>query len=268
MAPRLWTENEKNTIINLYTKEGLTCTEIGRKYAAKADTISKYLKQWGIEIKGNRTANRLLNEDYFSIINTPNKAYFLGLLFADGSVTLDSKRSPRIRLELIEEDQNILQKFRDELNSDSAFRYDKRANRENGTYTFGVRNLKLATDLAKYNILPNKTYNVTELIIPDNYKIDYLRGLIDGDGSIYFSQNLWHINFCGHSENIVSQVANLGCQLLNISKHKITCSDNVYRYTWHGQDAIKLADLLYTNAETAITRKRLKATVAQEDKKS
>ena len=42
--------------------------------------------------------------DFFENIDTEEKAYFLGLLTADGSVTLDSERSPNISLELVDKD--------------------------------------------------------------------------------------------------------------------------------------------------------------------
>ena len=106
---RQWTDEQKNYIITSYVEDGLTCTEIAKKFAAKPDTISKYLKEWGIQLKGNRTKNRRLKEDYFFEINTPQKAYFLGLLFADGAVVNDKHgRSPTVFLELSEEDQAIL----------------------------------------------------------------------------------------------------------------------------------------------------------------
>lgn len=73
---RQWTDEQKNYIITSYVEDGLTCTEIAKKFAAKPDTISKYLKEWGIQLKGNRTKNRRLKEDYFFEINTPQKAYF------------------------------------------------------------------------------------------------------------------------------------------------------------------------------------------------
>lgn len=267
---RNWTEEQKEFIINCYTKQGLTCTEIGRKFGAKPDTISKYLKEWGIEIKGNKTKNRLLREDYFSIIDCPEKAYFLGLLFADGSIALDDKRAPSLRLELVESDVDILKTFLNRVNSQASLKYDKRKNRKNGTFSFSIRSQKLVNDLSKYNIVPNKTYVVDDVVIPKDYEIDYLRGFIDGDGSIYQESNgKWHMNICGHSLNIISQLSILGNQLIGKEgSGYISCYDNVYRHTWSQSDTFKLLDVLYNNDRISITRKRLKAMAALEDKKS
>ena len=267
---RQWTQEQKDYIIKSYTIDGLTCTEIARKFGAKPDTISKYLKSWGIEIKKAKTKNRLLKHDYFSIIDSPTKAYFLGLLFADGNIALDpeNKRSPAIRIELSEEDQEILILFQKELNSNSSLRYDKRSGRPRGTYSFSVRSQQLADDLAKFNIVPNKTYVVTSIIFPDKYLIDFLRGYIDGDGSIFYSCNSWHINITGHTESVIKQFQEKIDLLINKNPHnKITNYNNVYKAVWNGEDAIKLCKLLYNNDHIALTRKRAKAMAAQEDKR-
>lgn len=267
---RQWTDEQKNYIITSYLEDGLTCAEIAKKFAAKPDTISKYLKEWGIQLKGNRTKNRRLKEDYFFEINTPQKAYFLGLLFADGAVVNDKHgRSPTVFLELSEEDQAILIKFRDELCSDASLTYNKRANREKGTYSFSVRSKRLADDLSKFNIIPNKTYVINQVIFPDQYLKDFLRGYIDGDGSIYYSNNSWHISITGHCKEVIQQFRDKIDELLQKEAHnKITCYHEVYKAVWNGRDAVRLAAMLYNNCEISLTRKQLKAMAAQEDKKS
>lgn len=265
---REWTKEQKDYIINSYTKDGLTCTEIARKFAAKPDTISKYLKEWGVVIKRNRTKNRRLREDYFSDIDTTEKAYFLGLLLADGSVTLDSVRKPNIRLELVETDKDILIKLRDELCSDASLYYNKRSSRINGTYSFSIRSQQIADDLAKFNIVPNKTYLTNHIIFPEQFIIDFLRGYVDGDGSIYYSGNLWHISITSHSEQLLIDFRNKIDELIKKERHlSQTKYNGVYKITWNGRDAQKIATLLYKDDAISITRKRAKAMAAQENKR-
>lgn len=266
MAGRNWTEKQKQQIINWYTKDGLTCADIGKKFGAKPSTISKYLKLWGVEINRRKAANRLLNESYFENIDTPEKAYILGLLFADGSIVLDNDRQPSLKLELVETDVEILKRIQELLNSNGKLTYNKRAERTNGTYSFSIRSQKIASDLSKWNIVPNKTYAVDEIKIPEKFQEDYLRGYIDGDGSIYYSRNAWHVNICGHSKNIIQQFAHLGCSLINVPCHEITLCDNVYRYTWNNNEAVNLIKAIYLNSPISIARKQEKAMLAIEDK--
>lgn len=265
MSKRIWTEEQKKYIIEQYCKNGKNLEEIAKEFGAKGNTISKYLKDWGIDIKPKGcTNNRRLNHEYFSKIDAPQKAYFLGLLFTDGSIVLDEKRSPNICIELVENDISILHKFKNELNSDGNFYYNKRDNRKNGTYSFTVRSKQLAHDLGKYNIIPNKTYQADNLIIPDKYKEEFFRGFIEGDGSIYYSNSAWHINVCGHSNNIIKEVAELGNSLIGIEKlKKISCSNGVYRYSWDGKQAIQLCKILYKEGQVfTIPRKQEKALLA------
>lgn len=265
---RNWSEEDKQWIIDSYINQGLTCSEISRKYGAKPNTISKYLKLWGVEIKGNLSKNRLLKEDYFDKIDTPEKAYFLGLLLADGSVILDAIRNPNIQLELVETDVDMLYRFRDALNSNAGFYYNKRRNRANGTYRLSFRSKKIAEALEKFNIIPNKTYETKEVIFPDKYKIDFIRGYVDGDGSIYFSNGHWHINITGHCKEIINQFRLEISRLINISHiPKMQCSNGVYRMTWNGIYAVAIIQKLYNNSTISLARKHAKAMAAQEDKR-
>lgn len=270
---RKWTPEERQFILDKYLKEGWTLKEIAEKFHSKSNTISKYIKLWGYEIKRKGTiSNRRLNENYFSKIDTEIKAYFIGLLFADGSVILGKNgRSSSISLELIETDKNILDLLKKELNSDGNLYYNKRKNRQNGTFTFSVRNQKIADDLSKFNIIPNKTYKANKIVVPVGFEKDFLRGFIDGDGSIYKHKkdNSWHLSITGHSYEIIKQFSELMNNLIDYKKDKkITLYNNVYRYILNGQYAIKLMDLLYADANIYITRKRDLAMLAVEDKKS
>lgn len=259
MPKRIWTEEQKNDIKYLYEQEGWTIKQIEKKYHSGHGNISKILDELGVKKKRNLSKNRLLKEDYFEDINSSEKAYFLGLLFADGSIVLDKsdQRTPSLSLELVETDLNILLKLKKELKSDAKLSYNKRKNRENGTYTFSLRNQKIIDDLKKWNIIPNKTYQVQEICLPKDYEKDFLRGFIDGDGSLYFSNSSFHINICGHNENIIKQISDYANILIDKSRsNKIQCSNNVYKYTWNGNDAIKLAKILYNKDCLAIERKK------------
>ena len=270
MSPRrIWTEDQISEIINLYTEKGLSLATIAQKYHVESSVISKILKERNIPIRPRGTSkNPLLNHYYFHNIDTPEKAYFLGLLFTDGNIMPDKHRSPSIKLELVETDVEILNKLKQELNCNSKLSYNKRKNHILGTYAVSVRSQQIADDLSKWNIIPNKTYAVSEIKIPDEFKIDFLRGFIDGDGSIWYDNNcnLVHTSICGHSENIIKQIANLGNSLIGQkTANKITYTNGVYRYAWNGLKAQLLNQLIYYPDCICIARKREKAMSQCED---
>lgn len=269
---RIWTEDQISEIIKLYTVEGMSLAEIAQKYHAKANTISKILKEQNVPIRHRGTSkNPLLKHDYFHDIDTPEKAYFLGLLFTDGNVMPDNQRSPAIRIELVETDIEILNRLKQELNCNCKLTYNKRKNRALGTYSLNVRSQQLADDLSKWNIVPNKTYVISEIKIPEKFKIDFLRGFIDGDGSIWYDSNSGavHTGVCGHSEHIMKQIADLGNSLIGQkTTNKITYTNGVYRYSWNGSKAMLLNQLIYYPGCICIARKRDKAMFRYEDNRA
>lgn len=272
MNKRIWTDEDVAYIIKLYTQKGLTCVEIGRVFATKADKISQILKANRIPIN-NRKINRRMIDSYFSEIDTEAKAYYIGLLLADGSIVLDSdgKRQASISLELTESDVDIIQKLKQEINIDSALRYDKRKNRKIGTWTLRFRSNKMADDLARFGIVPNKTKLTTELhlhYIPSTLLRHFLRGFVDGDGSIYMSNGKWHVSFTGHSRELIEAVGILAYRLIDMPKTtNSTYCNGVAKITLNSDNAIKLLDILYTNTNWYIARKHSKAMECLEDKR-
>ena len=95
MSKRIYTQEEINLMIKLYN-DGETYDYIGKEVHTKGSNVSKYLKSLGY---GKRPKNLLKNhdflslsrkntvdEDFFENINTEEKAYWLGFLYADGYV--------------------------------------------------------------------------------------------------------------------------------------------------------------------------------------
>ena len=76
----------------------------------------------------------MINYNYFDEIDTENKAYWLGFLFADGSITTPFRVNKdgsikngiyRIEISLKEDDKDHLDKFRKELNIEKPLNISK-----------------------------------------------------------------------------------------------------------------------------------------------
>lgn len=142
------------------------------------------------------------NEFYFKEINTPEKAYFLGLLYADGSI---SEKKNGCSLKLKEEDKYIIETFKKELNLQKPLYYRK-SELIIGTKYIGKPQYKLEInskpfieDLIRLGCTPNKSLN---LKFPQNmnFMADFIRGYFDGDGCIYNSQKRIMLNFVGSED--------------------------------------------------------------------
>lgn len=92
------------------------------------EAISNVLKNNNIKTRPfGLTKNLNIKEDFFEVIDSEEKAYFLGLLFTDGSVSKPERtRSSSIRLQLKESDIKIIEIFKNILNIESKIYYDKR----------------------------------------------------------------------------------------------------------------------------------------------
>ena len=266
MPRKVITEQLKVDIIDFYKNNKVSLQEVATKFNLSFPTISKILS--GIKkYTKNELFNPDLNESYFSKIDYGNKAYFIGLLIADGNVfkyTDNSNRQASISVTLAEEDSYILYKFKEELNSKTALIADKR--RDSIANTFAFRSNKIADDLAKYSIIPNKTFHTYLPEVPEQYMSDLIRGILDGDGSIRCKQGgkenrnrfFHYIGFCG-THKLMQDISDYLSDKLNLNVRP-----KVYDYKDRNlseihisniADICKVGDFLYKDAELYLIRK-------------
>lgn len=271
---RIWTQEQILDIIDLYANKGMTMNFIKDKYSTKAGVISKILRDNNIEIKRTGcTKNRLLKEDYFDVIDSEAKAYLLGFITADGSVHYRKRNSNKgvLRLGVQIRDIEIINLLKHELNSGSKIIYDKREKKE--TVLLSVSSDKIVKSLAKYGVVPNKTYSLDSLYKDFNNEDlfrHYLRGLIDGDGCITSTKNEqhWLLYFCSYSKMMALDFKDTINKMVGLSIHNnvYDCKTS-YRAAWNKkEDVCKICKFLYTNCNYYLTRKYQKANMVFENK--
>lgn len=120
-------------------------------------------------------------EDYFTSIHTPMHAYILGLLAADGNVYVNRQRAEyKISLKLHQDDEMLVRRTRDELAPTVNFSYPRPH-----FIRFEVCSLRMANDLARYGIVPRKTWNLPwPAALPEAMAMPFLLGYFDGDGTM------------------------------------------------------------------------------------
>ncbi len=121
-----------------------------------------------------------MNENYFEIIDTKEKAYWLGFLYADGRVsTYADKFAIRISIEIHIDDEFQIERFKNAINLKKNNYY--RAN----TVTIDFHNKKMGQDLIKHGCGPKKS---TRIQLPELQKRDlnlaFLLRYFDGDGDM------------------------------------------------------------------------------------
>lgn len=127
----------------------------------------------------NNDMRYTFNNTIFNKIDTEEKAYWLGFLYADGNVS--SKRN-RITIQINAKDKELIYKFLNFLNSD----YKPSFPGDHIRLEINSKDIKL--DLIKLGCVPCKSKilkfpNISQLHI--EYYNHFIRGYFDGDGCIW-----------------------------------------------------------------------------------
>ena len=223
MPSKIITEEIKNNIVVFYESKPMTIKTVCNKFNLSEPTVLKILKEKNISVyKKAKLYNPDLVEDFFHNINTEEKAYFLGLLIADGNVFIDennpeANRQASISCTLDEEDVYLLEKFKECVKTNTKISSDGR-----GCFQIAVRSNIMAEDLKQYGIVQRKSFSTYfPKTISDLYIPHLIRGILDGDGSVQFRENkrgggyLHNISFCG-SHQLMEDLSNIIFDSLNL----------------------------------------------------
>ena len=173
-------------MVENFTKDyldGMSMEECGRQYSVDPATVRNHLKKQGISTKLYNQKKYKYNEDFFELIDTEEKAYWLGFIAADGSIT---KNSTILDITLSVKDRDHLLKFIGAINGSEEMVRSKTIKSEEKIHEASrvlVCSPKMCSDLSHYGIVPKKG---AVLDFPDFLEDDlmkhYLRGYFDGDG--------------------------------------------------------------------------------------
>lgn len=267
-SPFKFNSKEKEQICQDY-KDGISEEKLAIKYNSNRITIRNALKEYNIKRRDNSEYRKYsINKNYFDEINTPNKAYILGFLYADGYV---SKGKYRIQLSLQEGDIEILEKIKEELDSSAPLEYREfeKYNHKYNSKTQNQWNLSLNCkhmheSLGKWGVVPQKTHVLT---YPDflekNLHSHFLRGVMDGDGCIHVPYGRNNHSklvdicgtkmFCEGAKNIIEDILKIHCSVI---KTNPDINRDTYRITISGGVQVsKFLDWIYDNSDLKLDRK-------------
>lgn len=192
-----WTDEQVAYIINKYLNENYTLKQLGKEFNCSYPTIRNLLNKHKIKSRGNKQGYPR-DEFYFNKIDTEEKAYWLGFLYADGCV-----HSNNYEISVNITDREHVEKFKTAI---KAFNHniteiqDKRFQNAKTLYQFSIRDKQLHQDLIKWGCIPQKSLLINKIPnIPRDYVSHFLRGYFDGDGSLHYLRgtNNYRISFVG-----------------------------------------------------------------------
>lgn len=253
--------------------------EIGKQYKVSVFSIQKVLVNNNITIRkcGDRkdyteyitNKKYYCDETYFEVIDTEEKAYWLGFLFADGCVSLRKGKDGHTKGGTLEftlkyDDEYVLYNFLKCINGN--YKIIKRNVQLNGKEFYASRlsiySIKMCRDLINLGCIPAKSLILQPPTrVPEKYINAFIRGIFDGDGHFGFYPNQKsspiHIEFAGN-EYILSWIKSI------LLKQQIKCSalrkdkrHNVYTIDITGRpNMAKFYNYLYNDCSFMLDRKK------------
>lgn len=242
-------------ILDNYVNKGFGLIKSGKEFGVGTRVVRRVLLENNIHIRSFSEAasisgvNRRIhdvNDNYFSEENH-NMAYLLGFLASDGTIR---KNDNSVKIGLSSVDRDFLLTIKKEIG------YQGELTDYITSNGFSVSELRFTSkqikaDLAKYNIIPNKTFIYT---FPKNLKreywIDFIRGYFDGDGSVSTASSeaiRWQV--CSTNPDVLNTIVDFFFEEYEIPKVNLQWQEKVHRlyYIQYSTTATrKIFQILYT----------------------
>lgn len=233
----------------------ISLTQMGNREKVDRRTLSKHFKELGIEIINKQNCSKF-NEHIFDSIDTEEKAYWLGFIFADGTINSSPIREGvksiyGFELSLGIKDLKHLEKFKKFIG------YNKDLLVDNNRCRFSIANKHFWTTLNNLGCTPNKSLTLRFPNILENLIRHFIRGYFDGDGCITRYVNI-------HTVTPRATVLGTIDMLNNITKYSDTTaslrhdkrhSKEIFHLDWNKENSIKFINYIYNNSTIYLDRK-------------
>ncbi|OLS32527.1 MAG: hypothetical protein HeimAB125_08140 [Candidatus Heimdallarchaeota archaeon AB_125] len=241
--PKKWSDKE---IEFLKKNLNLTDKKIGEKlerslYSVRGKRIALGFK------KIDATVKHSIDIDFFKKWS-PNMAYILGFIFADGFIRIRKNGSV---LTIGQRSPAILKKINNAMGSNYPIK--KEISRE--YYRIAISRKEIVNSLIELGVENRKSKKMKFPNLPKIYFWHFLRGYFDGDGHVSIVKNFPVVGFTSGSLDFLKRIK----KILEIH-HKIPCSLHIQQKKYYGlnilsQEKRRFFENLYENAELFLERK-------------
>lgn len=237
-------------------KNGMSCTMVAKKLSIDQQSLSRRLSIY-YDIHFLPDGKKKVDSYYFHDINSEEKAYWLGFLYADGYV---DKNKNSIELALSKTDREHLVKFKSSIHSDhkisnkSIRSFDK----EYEACRISIKDKQLCDDLKKHGCINAKSFSIEMPLLKSKemYK-HFMRGFFDGDGHIEHRGNYIAAEITCASLSFCESIALYAQDILGI-KFLIKKNKNRKAYTvttTARAEGYRFLQHLYSNSTIYLNRK-------------
>lgn len=254
----MFTEKEKDYILELYDKNKFSINKIAKKYKVSDSTIHRILKEKNYVPRTNReqALKFFFNENYFDTIDSENKAYWLGYICADATIyEKDNNNSGTLKIETKYQDKELVENFKKDI--ESTHNIKMYGNKHFPNYKCARLVLKsnhLINTLKQYGISSRKSLTIEfpKIMEKNIYCNAFIRGYFDGDGSIcLYSTGAFDIKICG-TKQFLEKIKEITKVKAKISLPK----SKIYEFRINSNsEREKFLNYIYKNANIYLNRK-------------
>ncbi len=251
----------KEKLYELYYKQKLSLQKIGKLYGKPREYIHRWMRIYGFESRTRSEAWKhrgtedvyKINEKFFCNWSK-EMAYILGLILTDGNIDAESNQ-----ISITMKEGYLLENIKKMLNSEHPVKYSKNKD----IYFFGFCREKMSDRLFELGITSNKSLKVKFPDVPDKFLSHFIRGVFDGDGSIFFEPRSkefpLRVNFTSGSKAFMTALErnlhlNAGLRKRTIYKHHAKNTSYYIRYCH--KDSLKFFDYIYEGADESLRLER------------
>lgn len=228
--------------------------------------IYGYLAEAGVKVFREKSCD----SNVFDIIDSPDKAYWLGFLSADAYIQYKQEKNNYrylLSLALKESDTSHIQKFRDFTGSTHKITTRLTTSPQGKKFpsaSITITNKALVESLISYGITQCKSQTLKPCTdkIPKEFHRDYWRGFVDGDGTVHEGTNNFPYVGLGGSQAVVQGFCDFIREELfpdSTSKPSSRYEGRMFDARFTRGRALKVAKLLYEGATVYLDRKKERA---------
>lgn len=251
-------------------KQGISICKLANEYHLSKSIIADRLRQAGYSIENEHTKVKF-NDIIFDSIDTEEKAYWLGFIYADGNINnhKTTKMSYTLIIALKSTDYKHLEKFCNFINysKNNIKIINKKLNeKQYQQCRVEIHSKHLWKQLNNLGVIPNKSLILKfpkESIFSDKSLIKhFIRGYFDGDGCLSFYKRVYdiipHCSFVGTKSFIQNSKLHIPYdsvfRIRNYSQTKENYHD-LYELVFNKENSGLFSDWLYKDATIYLDRK-------------
>jgi len=251
------TKEKEKLVIKRYVLHRQSANEIAKLECIDRKTVFRILKRNNLKSRTLAEATLMYscNDNYFEKIDTEEKAYWLGALYADGNVSTNGRNSGLVFLS--QKDYDWINKFLRCIQSTNKPVREFHKKFKTEIWKARITSLKMFNDLVSLGCVPRKSLIIEFPKLHLALINHFIRGYFDGDGTVGVYRNLtthsWKIlksGFCSGSECFLKELV----EYLPV-KTKTIYKNHIYNIKFSLRDSILLYEYMYKDASVYLERK-------------